>query len=198
MHDVVRFVVLLALTVSGVQPALLLKENNGTKGASIQIVLVSVSNPHLFPVFIVIVYVPTCENDKHKAFEPDNQSPGSVEEKSFPKVPLFIVNPVPGDIDQIIFGLVVHGALLPLFSNAPILVLVIQTCVFTHAVTGSVKFATGGVETYIGTTPTEDVLQGLEATILAEKEFGYELLPSELVIPHEETEKECVTLAGGG
>ena len=50
----------------------------------------------------------------------------------------------------------------------------------------------------MGTTPTDEVLHGLVATMLAEKEFGYELLPSELVMPHEETAKECVTLAGGG
>ena len=50
----------------------------------------------------------------------------------------------------------------------------------------------------MGTTPTEEVLQGFVATIFAENEFGYELLPSELVVPHEDVVNVCVTLVGGG
>jgi hypothetical protein len=42
------------------------------------------------------------------------------------------------------------------------------------------------------------MLQGFEATIIAEKEFGYEFVPSELVTPQEDFKKVCVTLAGGG
>jgi len=37
---------------------------------------------------------------------------------------------------------------------------------------GPVNWACGFAETYIGTTPTEEVLQGLVATMLAENELG--------------------------
>jgi hypothetical protein len=50
----------------------------------------------------------------------------------------------------------------------------------------------------MGTTLTEEVPQGLVATILALNEFGNELLPSELVVLHEEIVNVWVTLAGGG
>ena len=65
---------------------------------------------------------------------------------------------------------------------------VIHVAVFVHTIgEANEKIATGGVETQIGTTPTDDMLHGLLATIFAKNEFGYKLLPSELSIPHDET-----------
>ena len=119
----------------------------GASGASMQICWVFVSKPHLFPVFIVMVYVPACEKLRHKVFDPVSHRLGSEELKSLPKLPLLIENPVDGEIDQIIFGLVLQLELLPLFSKAPVEELVMQTDVLTQPFVGNVKFAIGGVET---------------------------------------------------
>ena len=107
---------LVVFTAKGVQPVLLLSVNCGVKGDSMQIVWVFVSKPHLFPVFAVIVYVPACEKLRHKLLEPVSHRLGSEELKSLPKLPLLIENPFAGEIDQIIFGLILQLELLPLFS----------------------------------------------------------------------------------
>ncbi len=101
-----------------------------------------------------------------------------------------------GETDQTNFGL--ESQTLPLISNAPVDVLLIQTLVLTQPIVGIVKLAIGGVETYIGTTPTAEVPQGFWATIFALNELGYELAPSELVTPQEDFKKVCDMLEGGG
>ena len=83
----------------------------------------------------------------HKGLVPVVQMFGSVLPKSLPNDPLEIVYPMFGEIDQTNFGLVLQLVELPLFSNAPIDVLVIQICVFVHPLMGIVKLAIGGVET---------------------------------------------------
>ena len=64
------------------------------------------------------------------------------------------------EIDQTNFGLVLHELLFPLLEKPPVVVLFIQILVFVQPFAGLVKFATGGAETYIGTTPTAEVPQG--------------------------------------
>jgi hypothetical protein len=140
-------VVLVAVIDFGEQSGLLLIVNVGVKGGSMQICWVFVSKPHLLPVFIVMVYVPACEKLRHKVLEPVSHRLGSAELKSFPKLPLLIENPVDGEIDQIIFGLIIQLELLPLFSKAPVDELVIQTAVFVQLFVCKVKSAFGGVET---------------------------------------------------
>jgi hypothetical protein len=99
-------VVLLVVTDSGVQPEFVFNMKLGTKGCSMQIVLVSISNPHLFPVLIVTVYIPAEVKFTHKLFEPDNHKLESADEKSFPNELLPTnVYPIEGDIDHTIPGL---------------------------------------------------------------------------------------------
>lgn len=79
-----------AVIVCGEHPELLFNVKDGLRGGSMQIVLTFVSKPHLFPVFIVIVYVPACEKIRHKVLDPVCQRLGSEELKSLPKLPLLI------------------------------------------------------------------------------------------------------------
>ena len=128
-------------------------------------------------------------------FVPDSHKFESSDPKLLPReLPADKVYPVEGVILQIIDG----GEQVLLITWFPTDVFVKHTCVFVHAVAGIVKLACGFAETYIGTTPTEEVLQGLVATILAENEFAYVLLPSELLILHDEVKNVCVTEEGGG
>ena len=69
---------------------------------------------------------------------------------------------------------------------------------FVQVKSGISNSAFGAIDTKIGTTPTEDVLHGLEATIIAEKEFSYELVPSELTVSQDDLINVCVILEGGG
>jgi len=96
----------------------------------------------------------------HNGVDPDVHKFESVNPESFPNDPLEIIKPVDGEIDQINLGLVLQLLELPLFSNAPVEVLVIHIGTFVHSLVGKVKSATGGVETYMGTTPTAEVPQG--------------------------------------
>jgi hypothetical protein len=61
-------------------------------------------------------------------------------------------------------------------------------------VCGIVKFATGGVETLIGTTKLLETSHGLAATIVAENEF----CAPKLVTPHDVAKNVCVMDVGGG
>src|SRR5690606_4560476 len=161
---------LTVLTSKLEHPSLTSVLKTGTKLPSTQIVFTMVSVPHLFPVFMVTVYVPGSVKFKHKLSLPEIHKLESLEPKSLPKEPLVMLYPTEGDILHIMFGLISQEVPAPLFSS-PKDRFSKHICVFTHATSGASNAASGAIDTYIGTTPTEEVLQGLDATMLAENEF---------------------------
>ena len=103
-HETDMSVVLLVLIVIGAQPVVEFKVNCGDKGADTQIVLVSVSVPHLFAVLIDTVYVPATKKLILTVGDPACQRPGSAKPKSLPNIPELKVNPVLGETDQTLLG----------------------------------------------------------------------------------------------
>lgn len=82
----------------------------------------------------------------------------------------------------------------------PVLVLVkvMMELVQTVSFGDMVKSVTGVVLTTMGTTALADMPQGFCAVRLAWNEFGKEVTPSLLVVPHELVANKWVTEGGGG
>ena len=124
-----------------------------------------------FPIFILIVYVPTVVKFKFKTVEPVSHVVGSMRPKSLPNAPPAMVHPVEGVTVQTNLP----GTQVPLsilFASPLVFVKVVG--LFTHTVSfgETVNDATGLCETYIGTTVAVEDAQGFEAWMVPENEFG--------------------------